>query len=173
VNPAPVTKTQAPSVGSDGSQLLPPPATQQTTEATLPEPVITGGHLPPAGVHVGTQTEKPNIQDTNASFSETAYPQIVRRESNGSYVPVNIPVGWKLVPLHQLRYDPAPTISLANTESYKLESAPFALVPDSALMKTAINPAALQVLYNFHLAQLDLLRQLKESLVEKPVTPIN
>ncbi len=127
---------------------------------------------PTPGVAVSQPTSRADIHRLKAVLNEPSFPETVRRDGNGNLVPVNLPVGWKLVPLRSLRFDPPPSITLANGETYAVESSPMVLVPESNSNKVAINPRALQVIYNFHLMQLELLRQLQESLQERPSTPV-
>jgi hypothetical protein len=117
-------------------------------------------------------------QDATAykvTLVESSYPEVVRKDQFSSYASVNVPPGWKLQQLRGLKFEPAPQVKLANNETYEVQSTPFVLVPASNVTRVAINPRALQTLHNFQLAQLDLLRQLRDSLSpkNKPVTPID
>ena len=122
---------------------------------------------------VAPLVSKPPVDATEARFDESAFPEVVCRDNRGVYTPTNIPPGWRLVPLKQLRFEPAPSVRLANGAVYKIESSPYVLVPASDTATQPINPHALQVLYNFERAELDLLAQLTESLRPRDTTPIS
>ncbi len=133
---------------------------------------------PKVASFAATQSEiqaRPDVSQMRAVVAETNYPQVVRRDSRGIYSPVNIPPGWKLVPVRTLQFNPAPTIKLSNGEEFSVQSPPFVMVPVSDASRVPINPRALQVLSNFYNVQLDLMRQLNEALEagNKLMTPID
>lgn len=142
-----------------------------------PDPTLTPAAQPPVrleSTNVSTPTTHPSISNLPAQLAETAFPQVVRKTMTG-YDPINVPPGWKMVPLRALKFDPAPTVKLANGEDYSVQSPPFVLVPVTENTRVAINPRALQTLHNFYLAQLELMRQINEALAAnaKSVTPID
>lgn len=111
------------------------------------------------------------ITQMKATLVESNFPQVVRKDGAG-YIPVNVPPGWRMVPLRTLKFEPSPVIKLASGETFEVESSPFALVPATDSVRTSINPRALQVIHNFYLAQMDLLQQMRTALAPPPTTPI-
>lgn len=141
-------------------------------QASLPAAKPSTVDSPAVATNVAPPLAKPPVEATEARFDESAYPEVVCRDSRGVYTATNIPPGWRLVALKQLRFEPAPSVTLANGAIYKIESSPYVLIPASERATQAINPQALQVLYNFSRAEADLLAQLNESLRPRETTPI-
>ena len=154
-------------------------ATAQTKAVTLAaNPALEQGTTSTPSQQAVNVTAAEARQDATAykvTLVESAYPEVVRKDQFSSYASVNVPPGWKLQQLRGLKFEPAPQVKLANNETYEVQSTPFVLVPASNATRVAINPRALQTLHNFQLAQIDLLRQLRDSLSpkNKPVTPID